>query len=207
MKKNTLIFYFSFLLFITSCSLTEDEVYVEQSQVENNLNVEKPARTDWAFIAQQLIQSYNNNYSTTGSTLTQKIVRLDSASINVVLYNDLKPINFFLPTTTEAQVFLTNYESAYSSLSVSESMESYFTALLQDDANYDVLLNTLQDDELLTTSEKEQLQFIVMYISDTAGVPNDNIWKKRNIVAAIKGFEKSTANALFNVALVEVSKN
>ena len=86
-------------------------------------------------------------------------------------------------------------------------MQSYFTALLYDDAEYDVILNTLQNDELLTTAEKEQLQFIVMYISETAGEPSDGIWKKRNIVAAIKGFEKSTVNALFNVALVEVSKN
>lgn len=205
MNKVTRIFYFTFLLFAVSCSFADEELFVEQSQVDNNNHVAKPPRTDWAFIAAQLVQSYTNNYDATSGTLAQKIARLDSASINVALYSDLKPLNFAVPTITEAQFFLTNYESAYSNLSVSVNMQSYLNALLQYDANYDMILNSLQNDAFLTTVEKEQLQFIMMYINDTAGLPNDDLWKKRNIVAAVKGFEKSTANALFNVALVAVS--
>lgn len=205
MNKVTRIFYFTFLLFAVSCSFADEELFVEQSQVDNTNHAAKPSRTDWAFIAGQLVQSYTNNYGTMSGTLAQKIVRLDSASMNVALYNDLKPLNFAVPTTTEAQFFLTNYESAYNNLSVSVNMQSYFNALLQYNANYTMILNSLQNDTFLTTVEKEQLQFVVNYINDTAGLPNDDLWKKRNIVAAVKGFEKSTANALFNVALVAVS--
>ncbi|WCM43277.1 hypothetical protein MG290_06355 [Flavobacterium sp. CBA20B-1] len=117
MNKITHLFYFVFLICIAACSFTDEEQFVDSSQVPNNNHTAKPARTDWAFIAGQLVQSYTNNYSSTSnSTLAEKIVRLDSASMQVLLYNDLKPLNFSAPTTTEAQVFLTNYETAYNNL-------------------------------------------------------------------------------------------
>lgn len=205
MNKVTRIFYFTFLLFAVSCSFADEELFVEQSQVDKTNHAAKPPRTDWAFIAGQLVQSYTNNYGTTSATLAQKIVRLDSASMNVALYNDLKPLNFVLPTTTDAQVFLVNYETAYNNLDVSVTMKSYLTAFLQENPNYDVLLNALSNETMLTQDEERQLRFIAMWLVDSATPPEEDIWRKRKIVAAVKGFEKSTANALFNVALVAVS--
>ncbi|UUV20266.1 hypothetical protein [Paenimyroides aestuarii] len=208
MNKITHLFYFVFLICIAACSFTDEEQFVNPSIVVNNNHTAKPARTDWAFIAGQLVQSYTNNYSTTSnSTLAEKIVRLDSASMQVVLYNDLKPLNFSAPTTSEAQVFLTNYETAYNNLDVSVTMKSYLTAFLQENPNYDILLTTIERDILLTLTEKKQLRFIAMWLVDTTTPPEVDIWKKRKILAAVKGFEQSTANALFNVALVEIAKN
>lgn len=165
----------------------------------------KPARTDLAYIAQQLTSSYNGLNDSTDGTLYQKIVLLDSASLYVPLFTALKPTGFMLPSTTEAQVFITGYSMAYSSLDVSAQMYGYFDTITETtEVDYAALADTIERDTFLTNSEKTQLQFIVTYLNE-GGPIIDESWKKRNIVAVIKGFEKSSANAVFNVALVAVT--
>lgn len=212
MKKTTFIYLLGFNFFLLSC--TFDDVDHEVTIVENDqMKIDnlsgKPSRTDLAFITQQLTNSYKANYNDNNMSLYQKINLLDSAALYVPLFTALKPVNFILPDITSAQVYLNNYNTAYGALNVSVNMKGYLDLVIQTDvADYHSMLQSIEIDSLLTTNEKNRLQFIITYLQDTAtgvyGGPIDESWKKRNIVAAVKGFETSSANAVFNVALASV---
>lgn len=212
MKKNTFIIYllgFNFLFL--SCTFDESDYKpdtVENSQTEINLSG-KPARTDLAFITQQLTYSYKVNFNDSGMSLGQKINLLDSAGMSVPLFVALRPVNYTLPEVVDAQIYLNNYITAYTNLNVSLKMKGYLNSVIETDvSDYYLIMQALEIDSLLTINEKERLQFIVTYLQDTAnsvyGGPKDESWKRRNIVAAIQGFETSNANAVFNVALVSI---
>jgi len=212
MKKITFIYLLGFNFLLLSCTLDgeDNEVSIIESTPNNNDNLSgKPARTDLAFITQQLTNSYKVNFNDSDLSLGQKINLLDSAALYVPLFTTLKPVDFTLPDVTDAYIYLNNHNTAYTTLNVSVSMKGYLDLIVQTGvSDYYLVLQAIQIDSLLTTNEKENLKFIIVYLQDTApsanGEPIDQSWKKRNIVAAIKGFEKSNANAVFNVALVSV---
>ena len=212
MKKITFIYLLVFNFLLLSCTLNgvDNEVIIIESTPNNNDNIsEKPAPTDLAIITQQLTNSYKLNFNDSGMSLSQKINLLDSAALYVPSFTTLKPVDFILPDVTEAYVYLNNHNTAYTTLNVSVNMKGYLDMIVQTSvSDYYLLLQAIQIDSLLTTNEKENLKFIIIYLQDTApsldGEPIDQSWKRRNIVAAIKGFEKSNANAVFNVALVSV---
>ncbi len=210
MKKTTFICSLGFLFMLMACDVGDYEQNPTINLADTVVAAEqgKPARTDLAFIAQQLATSYSTNFDDTDTTLSQKIVLLDSASLYVPLFISLKPAGFGLPSATEAASFLTGYDYSYTNLNVSLQMKSYLNVLLATDVvDYTTLLAAINTDSSLTTTEKEQLQFIVTYINDTKGDPiEDDSWSKKNIVAAVHGFAKSSANAMFNVALVKVAQ-
>ena len=211
MRKTTFICSLGFLFILMACDAGdyEQEPNLGQHLTDTSaIAVQgKPARTDLAFVAQQLSVGYSTHFDDNNPTLSQKIVLLDSASMYVPLFSSLKPVDFVLPTTTEADFFLTDYQDFYVSLNVSSQMRSYLDALVStNNINYLVFADMIQEDLTLTTTEKIQLQFIVTYLSDTAGDPiEDDTWTKKNIVAAVHGFAKSSANAVFNVALVKIA--
>ena len=209
MEKTTFIYSLGFLFILMACDAGDYEQNPTNNLATSLVTAEqgKPVRTDLAFTAQQLAASYSNNFDDTDTTLSQKIVLLDSASLYVPLFNSLKPVDFTLPTTTEAASFLTGHDDSYANLNVSLQMRSYLNVVLATDVvDYITLLATINTDSSLTTTEKEQLQFIITYMNDTKGDPiEDDSWSKKNIVAAVHGFAKSSANAVFNVALVKVT--
>lgn len=173
----------------------------------SNMLFGQSVRTDLAFITQQLITSYITSNNSNNSLLTQKIELLDSASLSVPLFISLKPLNFLLPTTTEAEVYLNHFENSYENLNVSAQMLEYLNAIvLAENVNHEVLMNSVQEDVLLNMTEKMQLEFILTYLHENSGGPiDDDSWSKKNIVAAVKGFEKSNANAVFNVSLIKIT--
>jgi len=210
MKKTTL-FCLGFVFILLACDTDGYEpnqpADTNSTTADNNLQT-KAVATDLSFITQQLTDSYLMLVDDTDSTLAQKIMLLDSVSLSVPSFTAIKPQGFALPTTTEAGVFLTAYVDSYSNLNLSSAMISYLDELLQtEDVDYIGLIDTIQADLVLTSQEKIQLHFIVTYLSDNTGGPIiDGSWKKKNIIAAIKGFEKSSANAVFNVALVKITQ-
>src|SRR5690606_35417990 len=128
MKKTTFIYLLGFNFFLLSCTL-DDENYevttVENPQVKINNFLGKPARTDLAFITQQLTNSYKVNFNDSDLSLGQKINLLDSAALYVPLFTALKPANFTLPDVTNSQVYLNNYNTVYNTLNVSVKMKGY----------------------------------------------------------------------------------
>lgn len=209
MKKITLMFYTLFMLIACNVDDYEQEIITEtQSANESDTFLKgKAARIDLAFIVQELTNSYDIHFNNNNATLSQKIVLLDSASMYVPLFTSLKPVGFALPTATEAAFFITSYEDSYENLNVSLQMMSYLDILTSmQSVDFTILQNTIQADGVLTPNEKMQLEFIVTYFHETYGGPiEDDSWSKKRIVAAVKGFEKSKANAVFNMALVKIS--
>lgn len=212
MKKTTFICSLGFLFTLMACDAGDFEqdpnLDKHSSDASSNSVQGKPARTDLAFITQQLTASYSTHVDDTSTTTSQKIVLLDSASLYVPLFSSLKPAGFTLPTATEAALFLTDYQNSYINLSVSSLMKSYLDTLVTTDAvDYIVLTETINTDISLTATEKGQLRFIVTYLSENDGDPIEDVtWSKKNIVAAVHGFSKSSANAVFNMALVKVAQ-
>lgn len=212
MKKITFIFLLGFTSLLLSCTANDYETNTSNetttSVLVNNTVLGTPGRTDFAFIAQQLANSYKTYYNNTNATLYQNIVLLDSAAVYVPLFTALKNDGFVLPTTTEAQFFLTDYDYSYTDLDVSLQMMVYLDTIVETNGlDYVGITESIQADLILTTTEKMQLQFIVTYFNDTVGGPiDDDSWSKKNIVAAVKGFEKSNANAVFNVALANITQ-
>jgi len=212
MTKTTFICFLGFLFILMACDAGDYEqdpnISMYSSDKSGVTMQGKPAQTDLAFITQQLIAGYSTQFDDNNTTLSQKIVLLDSASLYVPLFSSLKPAGFVLPTTTEAAFFLTDYEDSYINMNVSSQMRSYLDVLVATDVvDYILLADTIQADLTLTSTQKIQMQFIVTYLSDTAGDPiEDDTWTKKNIVAAIHGFDKSSANAVFNVALVKIAQ-
>lgn len=210
MKKTTFICSLGFLFMFMACDTGDYDtnIHTHSSDMVSIADQGKPARTDLAFIAQQLTASYLTHVDDTSTTTSQKIVLLDSASLYVPLFSSLKPAGFTLPTATEATLFLTEYQDSYINLSVSSQMKSYLdTLVISDVVDYIVLTATINSDISLTDTEKVQLLFIVTYLSENDGDPIEDVtWSKKNIVAAVQGFSKSSANAVFNVALVKVAQ-
>ncbi|KAA5535564.1 hypothetical protein [Paenimyroides baculatum] len=212
MKKTTFIYLLGFNFFLLSCTLDDENnnfTTIENAQMKINNPLGKPSRTDLAFITQQLTNSYKANFNDSNMSLYQKIHLLDSAALYVPLFTALKPANFTLPDVTGSQLYLNNYNTVYNTLNVSVKMKGYLDLIIQTEVvDYNSILQNIEIDSLLTINEKNRLQFIITYLQDTAtiiyGGPIDESWKRRNIVAAVKGFEISSANAVFNVALVGV---
>lgn len=200
-----------FCLIIMSCTHNDIEADYGINETEAQQTVlSVQTRTDIAYITLQLAEVYKEMYGSNSVTLATRILQLDTVSANVPLFLEIKPVNFVLPDVNSAQVFIVEYEAAYDSLDVSATMQAYFDNMVQTNTlNYYVLLQNIANDDNLTTTEKHRLQFIVTCFSDAdgngSGVIVDPFWKKRNIVAAMNGFASSDANAVFNVALSQIS--
>ncbi|MEG1230182.1 MAG: hypothetical protein RSD71_15935, partial [Flavobacterium sp.] len=134
MKKTTFICSLGFLFMLMACNAgdyEQDPNMGAHPSETSDISVQgKPARTDLAFIAQQLAAGYSTHFNDSDATLSQKIVLLDSASLYVPLFTSLKPVGFSLPTAAEADFFLTDYEDSYTTLNVSLQMRSYLDTLI-----------------------------------------------------------------------------
>ena len=75
MNKVTRIFYFTFLLFAVSCSFADEELFVEQSQVDNTNHAAKPPR---------LRRSLKDAYSMTNITINRFNNSTDQQNIQFV---------------------------------------------------------------------------------------------------------------------------
>jgi len=146
--------------------------------------------------------------------LTQKIGVLDSISNQNQLFLSIKPANYVLLTLTDALKFTANeqYAQEYDSLAVSSTVRSYFSQLLQEEVNVEIISGNVSNDDALTVQEKELLFFILNCYQNFgngngngSGTGWDSSWGKKMIVAATLGFGQSPANAVFNVSLLIVT--
>lgn len=146
--------------------------------------------------------------------LTQKIGVLDSISNQNQLFLSIKPANYVLLTLTDALKFTANeqYAQEYDSLAVSSTVRSYFSQLIQEEVNVEIISGNVSNDDALTVQEKELLFFILNCYQNFgngngngSGTGWDSSWGKKMIVAATLGFGQSPANAVFNVSLLIVT--
>lgn len=205
MKKCYLLLSMPMLLF--SCTNDFDESVQNQQERPNVVSsmTTNSVSINLSKIVTQLVITYKSvNAENSNTTLSQKIIMLEKVSAENINFKEIKPADFSLPSEAVAKKFLFNYDLEYNNLKVSQRVKTYFNSILQYDNNLNDLLYSINVDEQLSLNEKNLLNFAVNFLNDNND-NGDNHWKKRMIVAATLGFEKSSANAVFNVALLKIN--
>ena len=207
MKNYYLLF---LLLTITiSCSVDFNEP-AETVSLENYAtnSVQANAPISLNTIVSQLVSGYTVAVSgNTPATLTQKITLLDSVSLQNTAFLQIKPVGYTVIGTTKAQLFLQNYSQEYTNLNASAAVRNYYELLIANESDLSQLEDAITADNLLTTTEKQLLHFILNCLDSNPPPGNgDDGWDKKMIVAAHLGFNESPAQAVFNVALLIVSQ-
>ncbi|SFN54746.1 hypothetical protein SAMN05421741_10710 [Paenimyroides ummariense] len=176
----------------------EDQANVISNKTTNSVSI------NLNNIVTELVTTYKLAYgANSNNTLSQKIALLEKVSNENAKFAEIKPADFNVPTEVEVKKFLFNYDLEYNNLKVSQRVKTYFNSTLQYENNLNDLLYSISVDEQLSLNEKNLLIFTVNSLNDLDG--NDFDWKRRRIVAATLGFEKSSANAVFNVALLKIN--
>lgn len=170
-----------------------------------------PTFLDLVSVTDALVSRFTE-LNTPNTSLEDKLIELESIAKNNTSFTALVSTTFVAPTATDVEVFLVDYESAYNTLQVSTKMRYYLDTLLEETRNsYEALEQLIIQNTELTTTEKDQLYFIVKIFqahapSSGGGVTGDDpSWDVRNIVAVVSGYSQSAAHAVFHVALLRVS--
>ena len=159
-------------------------------------------------VVTELVTTYKLAYGTnSNNTLLQKIALLETVSNENTNFVEIKPADFNVPTEDDAKKFIFNYDVEYNRLNISTKVKTYFNAILEAENNTNLidLLSAVAADDQLTINEKNLLNFTLNSFNNDPYKNGDPDWKKRMIVAGTLGFEKSSANAVFNVAIVEIN--
>lgn len=204
MKKCCSFLLLPMLLFSCTNDFDEsNEIQQEQSNVVSNMTTNSVS-INLNQIVTQLVRTYKSIHTAnSNNTLSQKIILLEKVAIENTNFIEIRPVNFVTPNIVETQKFLINYDLEYKNIDVSPKVKTYFNSLLDYDKDLSELLYSINADEQLNLSEKNLLIFTVNCLNDHNGNGDTN-WNKRMIVAAVSGFKVSSANAVFNVALLNI---
>lgn len=225
MAKHYTYYFFSVTtLFSFSCNqedITEpnNEVYMSKNMIPSD-TLHMPNESDTFYTSQStsyvsliVIEMEITNpftqqlIATTNWTTQQYINKLDSIANLTESFETIKPATYVTLTAQEADSFLHNYDISYNQLNVSATVKAYMDQLLQYRKLKDLitLYENIQNDPTLTLSEKQLLTYLVDSLSkNTMGQGDNPIWRKRKICAITIGWQDSTAQAVFNAALVNV---
>lgn len=206
-------YYLSFVLFFltVACSSDFDETAetVETVSLEQvtTYNVQAAAVSLPAVVSQLAAGYTAAAGGNVPTTLLQKITLLDSVSLQNTAFLQIKPVGYTVIGTTKAQLFLQNYSQEYTNLNASAAVRNYYELLIANESDLSQLEDAITADNLLTTTEKQLLHFILNCLDSNPPPGNgDDGWDKKMIVAAHLGFNESPAQAVFNVALLIVSQ-
>ncbi len=207
MKKCYLLL--SIPMLMLSCTNDFDESTPKQEEQANVISnkTTNSVSINLNNIVTELVTTYKVVYGTNPNiTLSQKIALLQKVSNENINFVEIRPADFNVPSEDEAKKFIVNYDVEYNRLNISTKVKTYFNTILEigNDNVWSDLLSTVAADDQLTINEKNLLNFTLSNFNDHNG-NKDNDWKKRMIVAGTLGFEKSSANAVFNVAIVEIN--
>lgn len=179
----------------------EDQANIISNKTTNSVSI------NLSQIVTQLVETYQSVDGSNSFTLSEKIILLNIISSENINFFEIAPDDFSVPTEVETKKFIVNYDFEYNNLTVSQKVKTYFNAFLEienDNVWADLLSSVAVDDEL-TINEKNLLNFTLNSFNNDPYKNGDPDWKKRMIVAGTLGFEKSSANAVFNVAIVEIN--
>lgn len=207
MKKCYLLLSIPMLMLSCTNDFDESSPKQEDQAIEIANKTTNSVSINLNNIVTELVTTYKLAYgANSNNTLLQKIALLEKVSNENAKFAEIKPADFNVPTEEDAKKFIVNYDVEYNSLNTSTKVKTYFNAILEAENNTNLidLLSAVAADDQLTINEKNLLNFTLSNFNDH-NRNKDNDWKKRMIVAGTLGFEKSSANAVFNVAIVEIN--
>lgn len=196
------IFSLVVLLTILSCNSFEtDEI---QPTYENTINASHAKAKDTTLysIQNSIINDYYQHYSNDNLNLENVISRLDSITHSNLEFQNLKIVNYFLPTTSEIVTLINNQNYVYDNLNVSVDFKYILDQMINNEIDFDVL-SVIINSKNLSQQETELLFYVAANLNDH----NDDDWKKGKTIFIVNGYHKQPANAVFNACLFKIINN
>ncbi|RRJ91942.1 hypothetical protein EG240_03940 [Paenimyroides tangerinum] len=199
MKK---IFSLVFLLTILSCNYFE--TYEVQPTFENNVNAShaKAKGTTLYSIQNSILNDYYLHYSNDNLNLENVISRLDSITHSNLEFQNLKIVNYSLPTSTEIVTLINNQNYVYDNLNVSVDCKYILDQMINNEIDFDVL-SVIINSKNLSQQETE----LLFYVAENLNDHNDDDWNKSRTVLIVSGYLKQPASAVFNSCLFKILNN
>lgn len=192
-------FYLIPILFVLSCSTSEindERLTFESGAKEFNSKI---TVDDLLIIQDSLLKTYAQNPVDDKSNLNEVIIRLDSITFINSEFQNLKIINYSLPTSIEIETLINNYNFFYQNLNVSVDCKYILDLLISNQIDLDGL-----HDIIISKNINEFETRLLLYVSTNLDEDKDPEWKKNKTVLIVNGYLKQPASAVFNSCLFEI---
>lgn len=194
-----IFFYLIPILFVLSCSTSEindERLTFESGAKEFNSKI---TVDDLLIIQDSLLKTYAQNPVDDKSNLNEVIIRLDSITFINSEFQNLKIINYSLPTSIEIETLINNYNFFYQNLNVSVDCKYILDLLISNQIDLDGL-----HDIIISKNINEFETRLLLYVSTNLDEDKDPEWKKNKTVLIVNGYLKQPASAVFNSCLFEI---
>lgn len=202
--KNTFLILLGSLFLIACTANTLDEIDEANKATHIDPNV--------ANIINTLSQNYSNK--TKGlknkQTLQALINEVEVEAMQDTGFLQLLTAAYTTPQAVNIDAIVTNSDLVLSNLNISATAKNYVNDLLsaQTIPHLNTLTPTITHDTQLTTTEKTMLLEVTdlqkQNILGNGNSVDDDIWRKRKIIAYIQGATQSKANAVLNTVIINV---
>jgi len=202
--KNTFLILLGSLFLIACTANTLDEIDEANKATHIDPNV--------ANIINTLSQNYSNK--TKGlknkQTLQALINEVEVEAMQDVGFLQLLTAAYTTPQAVNIDAIVTNSDLVLSNLNISATAKNYVNDLLsaQTIPHLNTLAQAITHDTQLTTTEKTMLLEVTdlqkQNILGNGNSVDDDIWRKRKIIAYIQGATQSKANAVLNTVIINV---
>lgn len=202
--KNTFLILLGSLFLIACTANTLDEIDEANKATHIDPNV--------ANIINTLSQNYSNKTKGLKNKLTLQalINEVEVEAMQDTGFLQLLTAAYTTPQAVNIDAIVTNSDLVLSNLNISATAKNYVNDLLsaQTIPHLNTLTQTITHDTQLTTTEKTMLLEVTdlqkQNILGNGNSVDDDIWRKRKIIAYIQGATQSKANAVLNTVIINV---
>lgn len=141
-------------------------------------------------------------------SLQELINQIEADALQDSGFTALVDENYRTPLAADIEAILQDPVTVLLNLSIKTSVKNYVVNILNTNTTTDLLVlnQTIQNDNFITTSEKNILSDVInlqsIHIQNSDG--NDDDWNTRKIVSYVQGYTISPANAVLNVMIIKV---
>lgn len=141
-------------------------------------------------------------------TLQQLINQIEVDAMQDSGFTALVDENYRTPLATDIEAVLQDPTAVLLNLSIKSSVKNYVGNILDTSTATDLFVvnQTIQNDILMTTAEKNMLTDVInlqsKHIQNNDG--NDDDWNTRKIISYVQGYTISRANAVLNLLIINV---
>src|SRR5690606_33812604 len=190
--KNIIVFLFLVSFLFVSCN-SEDSIY--NKETDNSNVISTINRVENKTTSQNTVQQNKQEL-----TLQQLINQIEVDAMQDSGFTALVDENYRTPLATDIEAVLQDPTAVLLNLSIKSSVKNYVGNILDTSTATDLFVvnQTIQNDILMTTAEKNMLTDVInlqsKHIQNNDG--NDDDWNTRKIISYVQGYTISRANAV-----------
>jgi len=198
--KNIIVFLFLVSFLFVSCN-SEDSIY--NKETDNSNVISTINRVENKTTSQNTVQQNKQEL-----TLQQLINQIEVDAMQDSGFTALVDENYRTPLATDIEAVLQDPTAVLLNLSIKSSVKNYVGNILDTSTATDLFVvnQTIQNDILMTTAEKNMLTDVInlqsKHIQNNDG--NDDDWNTRKIISYVQGYTISRANAVLNLLIINV---